>query len=349
MWVERTAAQWGRIFFAGTQTIEGTGSIVLGGLFANALFINSSASTVTFAPELTVRGVSGFLYPQYSDSSFVNQGTIASDAGGRIDVGGWPGYINDNSGSLVNEGTLSASNNGVLYVHTNNWSNTGAVSSTSGGNVTLVNSGTNSGPITAAGGTVALDGSWTSSGPIAASSGGLVSLYNGSNSGAITATGSTVNFGGTWSNSATVGLTGSALNFYGSGVFTSTVSTDAASAVEFYGQITSVTVTGGAHVGLSGGTLYDGTLTLDAGQALHVDSSGALSNVVLNGDLDVTQYDGVSVTVTNGLTLNGIATCGSIGRQRLWRHVLLRHTDDRRYGQHRIRQLLAQHPVDTDD
>ena len=55
---------------------------------------------------------------------------------------------------------------------------------------------------------------------------------------------------------APIALTGSTLNFRGSGTFTSTVSSDAASAVEFYGAITSVTVTGGARVGLSGGTLY---------------------------------------------------------------------------------------------
>ena len=187
----------------------------------------------------------------------------------------------------------------------------GALSATSGGTLGLVQSGSNSGPITANGGTVYLDGSWTNSGPITGSGGGLVSLYNGGNSGLITATGSTVNFGGAWSDSAAISLTASHLNFYGSGVITAPITGDAASAVEFYGSITTVNLTGGARVGLSGGTLYNGTLTLDAGQALHVDNPGTLSNLTLNGNLELSSYDNLSVNVTNGLTLNGTAFVGS--------------------------------------
>ncbi len=301
---------FGGMYFYGTQTIDGTGSIVFGGYSPNILLIETAATTVTLGPNMTVHGARGSVTTQYSDSRFVNQGTIAADSGGRIDIGSRDGGQYGNAGSLLNEGTLSASNNGFLYVHIDNWSSTNAITSASGGNVTLIQSGINSGSITANGGAVYLDGSWTSSGAVTASGGGLVSLYNGSNSGAITANGGTVNFGGTWSDSAPIALTDGTLNFYGSGNFTSTVSTDADSAVEFYGGITSVTVTGGARVGLSGGTLSDGTLTLDAGQALHVDSSGTLSNVVLNGDLDLTAYNGVTVNVRDGLTLNGTARLG---------------------------------------
>src|SRR5207253_5531808 len=66
-----------------------------------------------------------------------------------------------------------------------------------------------------------------------------------------------------------------------------------------------------ARVGLSGGAIQNGTLTLDPGQALHVDNPGTLSNLKLVGNLDLTTYDGVYVNVTNGLTLNGTASVGS--------------------------------------
>src|SRR5205823_2808056 len=140
---------------------------------------------------------------------------------------------------------------------------------------------------------------------------GTATLTDWTGSGPIAATGGTVNFGGTWSDSGPVTLTAGTLNFYGSGTFTATITSDAASAVEFYGAITTVTLTGGARVGLSGGTLYDGTLTLDPGQTLHVDSGGTLSNLTLSGNLDLATTNGASVHITNGLTLDGTASVGA--------------------------------------
>src|SRR5206468_3478328 len=82
--------------------------------------------------------------------------------------------------------------------------------------------------------------------------------------------------------------------------------------IEFYGTIGSVNLIGSsARVGLSGGTIQNGTLTLDSGQALHVDNPGTLSNVTLVGNLDLTAYNGVDVNVSNGLTLDGTAYLGA--------------------------------------
>ena len=265
----------GDIYFDGTQTVGGTGGIVFGGHRGNTEFdtnLVESLGTVTLGPNLTVHGENGTLLTVNASNSFINQGTLAADGGGSIDVLG--------PGSLQNSGTLAA-NNGGLYVGPDSGSGgTGVVSATNGGGVTLINSAGHFTQITANGGSVSLDGSWTNSGPIVFSGGGSLSLYNGSNSGAITATGGTMNFGGTWSDSGSITLTACKLNLYGSGTFTSTMTSDAASAVEFYGAITTVNLKGGARVGLSGGTLYDGTLTLDPGQTLHIDGRGsALSNL----------------------------------------------------------------------
>jgi hypothetical protein len=70
------------------------------------------------------------------------------------------GYESD-LGSLVNQGTLAAQNGGFLYVHINSWSSSGTLAAHSNGELALVSSGSNSGPVTAdTGGVVYLDGSW---------------------------------------------------------------------------------------------------------------------------------------------------------------------------------------------
>ncbi|MCA1684302.1 MAG: hypothetical protein LC708_04155, partial [Actinobacteria bacterium] len=141
-------------------------------------------------------------------------------------------------------------------------------------------------------------------------------LTNGVNRGTVTATGSTLNFDGAWSNSVSPTLTGSTLNLRGSGAWTAaTIQADAASAVNFQGTFSTaggvLAVTGGGRAGLGGGLLRDMTLTLDAGQALYVDGAGTLSNLTLHGNLDLTRSWGISVNVTNGLTLHGTALVGS--------------------------------------
>src|SRR4029077_17761101 len=158
---------------------------------------------------------------------------------------------------------------------------------------------------------------WTNSGAVTAQSGGRVSLSNGTNSGAIAATASTVNFGGTWTNTAPVTLVASAMNFYGNGNFPATVTSDPASTIEFYGTISSVNLTGSvARVGISGGTIQNGALTLNAGQALHVDNGGTLSNVTLVGNLDLQVLNAASLNVPNVLPLNGTAYVGSADNSR---------------------------------
>jgi hypothetical protein len=309
-------SHWGGLRLNGTQTIGGTGSIVLGGHWLNAVLIHAAATTVTLDEKLTVRGQSGHLTPQHSDSRFVNLGTIASDSGGAIRIGSRQDGTYGNAGSLENEGTLSASGSGsVLYVPVANWNNTaaGQITASAGGVIALDQNGVNSGPITANGGTVTLDGSWTNTGELTASSNGVLNLQGTwTNSGSITAASSTVNYNGAWSEGGDIGLTGSQLNFRGSGVITVPVHGDAASGVNLYGTVGSLTVTGGARLGIAGGTIQSGTLTLDAGQALYVDGhSSTLSNVAVNGDVDVRQLNGFLV-VTGGLTLNGAAYLGTV-------------------------------------
>ena len=283
---------WGGIYFYGTQTVGGTGDILLGGLGLNLLAIQTSGTTVTFGSGLTVHGKVGELLAQYADSAFVNDGMLSADGGGLIGIGGGQ-YRNNEAGSFVNHGTVSASAGGYLNEHLSNWSSSGVITAGSGWTVNLQRTGSNSGSITASsGGTVDLSGSWTSSGPITVNGGGTLNLSNGSNSGSIAATGGTVNFGGTWSNSgsatastggvvnlyndnnsgpitassggtvnfggawsdrASATLTVGTMNFYNSGTWTAaTINTDAASAVNFVGSFT----TAGGTLALTGSGLF---------------------------------------------------------------------------------------------
>lgn len=92
------------------------------------------------------------------------------------------------------------------------------------------------------------------------------------------------------------------------------ISADSTSTVEFGGSFTTGTatlsITGGARVGINGGTL-SGTLTLPAGQALEVDAPSTLDDLTLNGNLDLTQLNRDYVDVYDGWTLNGTAYVGA--------------------------------------
>ena len=62
---------------------------------------------------------------------------------------------------------------------------------------------------------------------------------------------------------------------------------------------------------LSGGTIHGGAVVATNGCSLTV-SSGTLDGVTVNGLLDVgNTYNGASLAVTNGLTLNGTALVGN--------------------------------------
>ena len=63
---------------------------------------------------------------------------------------------------------------------------------------------------------------------------------------------------------------------------------------------------------LQGGTIHGGTVVTTNGASLIVSGSAALDGVTINGMLDVGQHlPPASLTVTNGLVLNGTALVGN--------------------------------------
>lgn len=122
---------------------------------------------------------------------------------------------------------------------------------------------------------------------------------------------------GTWGNNGTIATVNSTINLGGSftpaaiGIFNRGGGT-----VNLTGTLdtTGTTLLLNAATGswnLKGGTLKGGTLTESDGTLLVI-SSGTLDGVIVNGDLDLSQYSyGASVTIKNNLVLNGTAYLGN--------------------------------------
>jgi hypothetical protein len=260
---------YGRMFFQNTETLGGTGTILIGGSASNELAINVVNSVVTLGSNLSVHGKNGYFYNNTAfGTAWVNLGTIAADtSGGIISLQGtWNG----------SNGTFSASAGATLNVQCT-LNNTGSTFTASGaGVVQLVSAVINGG--TLAGTVLGTYGSWatlkgvTIAGTLdlATNNGAAVYVRNGltvngavnignagggsdgglnfSNTQTVNGTGSIV-FGGNTTNNMYIGeanatvTLGSGLTFHGkSGQFTQT---DAASDIWVNQTTIASDVTGG--------------------------------------------------------------------------------------------------------
>jgi hypothetical protein len=124
----------GQLFFLGSETLGGTGTVLLGGNAGNSLSAPFGVTTLTIGPNILVHGKNGSI--AFGGETFVNQGTINADtAGGTISLGG------------------------------TNWSNSGTITATSGA-VNLGGSFTLPAPgmVNSSGGTVNLTGNLNNAG-----------------------------------------------------------------------------------------------------------------------------------------------------------------------------------------
>ncbi|MGO9199269.1 MAG: Ig-like domain-containing protein [Limisphaerales bacterium] len=304
----------GGIRFAGSQALEGEGTVVFADSGAgNALWLAIGGTTLVIGPGITVRGQSGTigcssLYGAPQDVSVVNQGAISADVNG--------GTIAINAQPLVNSGTLAMTNGGSLSVNylpslvglsvsgngtltlDGTWRNDLTLS-VSGTGLAFSGSWTNAGTIDVSGGTLTLNGSWINAGTINVSGGTLTLNGSWTNTGAIDATNSTVYTSGTSTVDMLSAIGGTNLTLYLNGTLANTDTT--------------LVLDGNLGVwALQGGTIQGGTVTTTNGAALIVNESGTLDGVTVAGVLDVgNTYNGANLTVTNGLVLNGTALVGS--------------------------------------
>ncbi|MGD1277517.1 MAG: PA14 domain-containing protein [Tepidisphaeraceae bacterium] len=302
-------SSYGRLYFIGTQTLDGTGSVVFGNYWwwVNGLYVqdNGSAATLTIGSGITVHGGNGQVSAQNGDASIVNDGTINADtSGGTISVSG-----GGSPGTFTNDGTLEATNGGSLSV-SNLAGNIGvATVSDSGSSLTLngTNYVNNLGLSAPAGTTLALDGTWINpAGQTITATGATLDLGDQSssstnawsNAGIITATDSTVNLGG----SITQASVGTLNRIGGTVSITGTLT----------GGLSLDDTTGSWN--LAGGTIAGGTIRSTGGAELVLTNSGGTLDGVTIGSgtpVDGTQQWGAGATILDGLTLDGTLNLGA--------------------------------------
>jgi hypothetical protein len=227
----------------------------------------------------------------------VREFTAVADASGDIVVNfdsgnNWPliNGIELLSGATVvqaiNAGLLPG---GTFTINPSSFTNVGQITVSPDETLSLQNTWTNAvgGTIAAAGATLNLGDQYSSS------------QNAWSNAGSINATDSTVNLGGqfTVADLGTLNRTGGTVNLVGT--------------LENSGATLTLDATTGSW-NLTGGVIHEGTYTASGGAGLNFTSSGGtLDNVTANGDLDLATNSYTSVTVVNGLTLNGTAWLGN--------------------------------------
>ena len=252
-----------RLYFNGSQTLGGTGTVVFNNASYQGLIANSNNMTLTIGAGITIHGgnsnnstSSGSVigYSSWvgggSNTSIVNLGTISADTSGMFII------VNPNA-NLTNQGTLSTSNGGTLDVY-GTWSNAGGIT-VNGGTVLLHGGWINTGSVTVTNSTLSLPGAWTNAGTITATANSTLNLGDQSssstniwsNSGTINATNSTVNLGGLFT---ATGL-GTFLTAGGAIDLTGTLG-DTGATLFYNGSTSTWSVKGGK---ISGSTLFHGS------------------------------------------------------------------------------------------
>jgi membrane-associated phospholipid phosphatase len=110
---------YGRLYFADSTnpagSLLGSATVIFGGWGAGGNFIENdsnltgAAGTLTFGPNVTIRGTNGQIYSYYGNGALLNQGTVSADvAGGTVQVGAGAASV------VVNAGSLSSANGGTV-------------------------------------------------------------------------------------------------------------------------------------------------------------------------------------------------------------------------------------------
>ncbi|HXY35854.1 MAG TPA: hypothetical protein VEI07_16590, partial [Planctomycetaceae bacterium] len=191
------------------------------------------------------------------------------------------------SGNWLNEGVIALTG-GALNLY-GNWTNEGTISvdATSAiglGSVIAVD------PTSAA----AADYTWTNTGTIAISDGATVYL------------------GGVFTTNAfnaNLGALGVSADLSQDTVYLSGTMNNSAADNPSSGGVLALSASTGP-LYLAGGEIYQGSITSSGDELIATSSGGTLDGVTLDSALDMTQFAGVTVTVVDGMTLNGTIELG---------------------------------------
>jgi hypothetical protein len=261
-------------------TLSGSGMIVFGSGYFTDTLANLSTSELTLGPGITIQAGQNSAIAGPID----NQTTIQENTpGGSLTLGNAPFY-SSSSVAWTNDGTISAAGGTTLNLY-GYWTNSAT------GTITV-------GPasVVSLGSVVNIDPTDPSAPSYAWTNNGSVSI--GSNS--------TVNLGGVFTMASLAGL-----GLDNSDTYNLTGTLDNRGATLAIGG-TNATWT------LSGGRIYQGTVTTAPGSSLVVigsyfNGASTLDGVVFDGTLDVSQGFVFNLSILNGLTLNGEIQLGTTG------------------------------------
>jgi hypothetical protein len=274
------------LYFSGSQSLTGTGEVVVG--WNTSAYVSGTSSTapatLTVGSGVTIRG-QGTLRGSYTGDNLVNDGTLRSDSSGTLTV----------SLPVTNHGTLLTSGSGSLTV-SNLQTNSGTVQA---------------GSVASDTGTLTLGGTWSNTGSLVVNGGALTLGGTWSSTGSQTVNGGKLNLGGTF---ATTGL---GTTNYTAGTVNITGTLNNADSTLSLGSSTGAwtlnggTIQGGTVAG-SDGTwlkLYSGTLdgvTLNTNTVLVAGGAPRVRNgLTLNGTLSVPYNSGCSLYFSGSQSLTG--------------------------------------------
>ena len=272
---------YAQLYFPGTQTLGGTGSIIFGiGGNRSYLYANgdnaSNPANLTIGSGVTISGGNGYISGYYGGDSIVNDGIVDASASGCIVTLG-------SNGAFTNNGTLEATSGGTLSASNLSGNAATVIVNGSGSNATL--NGTyvlNQSVSVAAGTALTLNGNWSNTAALSLAA--SATLYLG---GSFTVAGL-----GTFTNSGgTVNLTGTLNNA---------------------GATLALSSTTGSW-NLDGGTISGGTVSATPGvELILTNNGGALSGVTIATGtvVDGTQNYYANASIYGGLTLDGTLNLG---------------------------------------
>jgi hypothetical protein len=264
-----------RVYFnGGSQTLGGTGTVLFTNNRLQGLIANADGMTLTIGAGMTIRGG--------NDSNSTYDGSVigfSDSSGGRGDT------------SIVNLGTIRADGGSSLFIVVNpqgtgTFRNQGTIVAAGGGGLTLngVAGNLNTVSLSASGSSVTLNGT---------------DYIN--NAGINLPTGTKLKLGGTFTTAGAGTLTSSGGRVYLTGTLVNT------------GTTLTLNASTGSWL-MAGGTIRGGAInTLDGSQLVIGGLGATLDAVTLNSSVNLV-VQSLTLTVLNGLELNGTLTMAYSGR-----------------------------------
>jgi hypothetical protein len=329
------------VAFQGVQNLTGTGSILFGSDASNRLAIDNTGAQLTIGPGILVHGqngtIGGQVFASSSGTVIVNNGTISADVNAGTLTLTQASFSNNNildakNGGTLNitstvnnsaAGTLTASNNGTLFLN-GAAVNGGTISTTTGGKFVATNNGNNflndvtlNGHIdlSTANGSVRVNGAsglTMQAGSIIDINQNSILAFNGSQT--LGGTGSVV-FGNTGSsNRVAVDVSGSVLTI---GANARIRGENGTIGGQVYASSANTSIANNGHISadVAGGTINITQATVTNNGTLEALNGGTL---VLNSDVTGTAGGQIfagagSVVLQNGVKISGIVNGGGTG------------------------------------